>query len=402
MNALFEGVRVLDFTQVISGPFASFNLGMLGADVIKLELPDVGDQSRSMMSPPPEWAEVKMSPMFLAMNAGKQSVTLNLKHARAKEVIERLVKDVDVVVENFKAGTMRRMGLGYDELRRINPRLIYCSISGYGQTGPKAGAPAYDPVVQAAAGMMSINGYDETGPTKVGFWVVDMASGLNAAFAIASALFHRERTGAGQCLDVGMLDTAVSLMSPLLSAFLHCGRTPGFTGNGTPVAGGPSTVYPTMNGFITIAAATQGQFQALMRTIERPDLMADPRFETPEARRENGDAYRAHIIAALARADADVWVERLAEVGVPAGRIAAIPEVMDDPQLIHRDAFQRVSPPRGLDQDVTAVRLGFRSQTRPPEAQSPPPGLGEHTTQVLSEAGYTAGEIATLRDEGVI
>ncbi len=399
---LFDGVRVLDFTQVISGPYASFNMAMLGADVIKLELPDSGDQSRRMMSPSPEYTEAGMSAMFLAMNAGKRSLTLNLKHKRTKEVILRLVREVDVVIENFKAGTMARMGLDYDTLRAVNPKLVYCSISGYGQSGPKAGAAAYDPVVQAASGMMSINGYPETGPTKVGFWVVDMASGMNAAFAVASALFKRERTGEGQYLDVGMLDTALSLMSPLLSFYMNCDTRPGFTGNGTPGVGGPSTVYPTGDGFLVVAAATEPQFKAFTAAIGRPEMAEDERFATREARFAHGDEYRACLIEALAANQADVWVQKLADVGVPAGKIASIPEVLEDKQIQHRDAFQTLDAPRGLDHEVRAVRLGFRANQSAPRVSSSPPALGQHSDEVLLQAGFSSTEIDALRADGVL
>src|SRR5690606_34176038 len=207
MPKAFSGIRVIDFSQVLAGPFGAEQLALLGADVIKVEQPKGGDQSRTMMSDEAH-ARLGLSPMFLSMNSGKRSITLDLKHAAAKEIVHRLVRNADVVIENFKAGTMDRMGFGYEALKALNPKLIYCSVSGFGQTGPFAGAAAYDGAIQAASGMMSVTGHEETGPTRAGFTVVDLSTGLTAAFAIAAALFRRQVTGEGQHLDVAMLGVA--------------------------------------------------------------------------------------------------------------------------------------------------------------------------------------------------
>jgi len=206
MSKPFSGVRVLDFTQVLAGPYATNHLALLGADVIKIEQPNGGDQSREMLAVPGPLQENRLSPMFIAMNTGKRSLTLDLKNPEARDIVNRLVERADVLIQNFKAGTMERMGYGPEVLQKVNPRLIYCSISGFGQSGPKSKQAAYDPAIQAASGMMSITGHPDTGPVKTGFWATDMATGVTAAFAIAGALFERHTTGKGRSLDVSMLD----------------------------------------------------------------------------------------------------------------------------------------------------------------------------------------------------
>ena len=398
----FAGLRVVDFTQVISGPFTTFQLGALGADVIKVEQPESGDQGRLMLAPRPEMREAKMSALFSSVNAGKRSLTLNLKAPQARDVVEKLVADADVVVENFKAGTMNKLGFGYETLRDVNPQLIYCAISGFGQTGPRAGAAAYDPVVQATSGMMSVTGHPESGPTKVGFWVCDMSTGMNAAFAIAGALFRRAQTGSGSYIDCSMLDTATSLMSPLFNLFLNFGIEAPLTGNGTPGAGGTSTVYETKEGTIPVAAATNGQFQAMARELGVPEAADDPRFASREKRVENGPAYRAAVGPAFMTDTATRWQSRLASVGVPASKNLSIPEVVDDEQVTHRETVQELATPVGLEGAFYGINLGFKLGEDGPSIPGPPPAVGQHTNEVLSELGYSQASIATLRDSGVV
>lgn len=397
----FEGIRVVDFTQVIAGPYCTFQLASLGADVIKLEQPVSGDQGRRLALTP-QVREAGMSALFSAVNSGKRSLTLDLKSPGAKTIIERLVNEADVIVENFKAGTMERLGLSPAVLLEMNPNLIICRISGYGQSGPRSGAAAYDPVVQAASGMMSVTGYAETGPTKVGFWVVDMTTGMNAAFAISSALFRRGNTGKGGVIDVAMLDTAVSLMSPLVGLYLNYGVEPGFTGNGTPGCGGSSTVYPTRDGHITVAAATGVQFNAMTNEIGRPDMASDARFSTREARLENASEYRAAIVAALSTDSAAGWEARLAAVGVAAGRNQRVAELIDDPQIQHREVFAELPPAPGLDGTFHAVNVGFKLDHGTPSLHSSPPSVGQHSDEILSEHGYAPNEIAAFREQGLV
>lgn len=403
MNDALAGIRVLDFTQVISGPYATLHLALQGADVIKVEQPNGGDQGRQLMNPSGEFAEAGQSALFASFNAGKRSMTLDLKDESAKNVIHKLVEEADVLVENFKAGTMERMGFGYEAMCAINPHLVYCSISGYGQSGPRAGAAAYDPVIQATSGMMSLTGFENvTGPTKVGFWVTDMATGLSAAFAMTSALVRRATSGDGARLDVSMLDTAVSLISPMVLNYLNCGVSPRMMGNGTPGGSQVSSVYPTGEGYIQISPATQGQFEKLCRTIERPDLIDNPLFDDRRKRLDHAEALRDELISALATESALTWEARLGEAGVPAAAVATIPEMTENAQILHRGLLLDVGTPEGLDNPLRIVGAPFRTDGAQLRKPAPPPALGQHTDEVLAEAGFSQAAIDRLRTGGTI
>ena len=249
MHNTLEGVRVLDFTQVLAGPYCTQQLALLGAEVIKVENRAGGDQARQTLpATDPDLEELGASPLFLAVNTGKRSLTLDLKHERAGEVIRRLATSSDVLVENFKAGTMDRLGFGYGAMSAINPKLIYCAISGYGQTGPRASAAAYDAAIQAASGMMSVTGTPETGPVKTGHWTIDMTTATQACFAISASLFCRERTGQGDFLDLSMLDTAAGVMAPNLTMYSMNGTVPNLSGNRSQTGNPVADVYPASDG----------------------------------------------------------------------------------------------------------------------------------------------------------
>ncbi|MFZ8974567.1 MAG: CaiB/BaiF CoA transferase family protein, partial [Pseudomonadales bacterium] len=278
MNQSFEGIRILDFTQVFAGPFGVMQLALLGASVIKIEQPGNGDQTRGLMNAS---NDQDMSAAFATMNLNKRSLTLNLKHPDAINIVHQLVRTSDVVVENFTAGTMERLGLDYQRLRQIKPDLIYCSITGYGQTGPKAGEAAYDGAIQAASGMMSQNGHNETGPTRTGYMPVDMATALNTAFVIASALHRKQRSGLGQYLDAAMLDTAILLQASQFSNFLNQGQLLGLLGNASPTRAPTADVFATSDGVIQITALKPNQVAKLFEAIECKAALEESRFATP-------------------------------------------------------------------------------------------------------------------------
>ncbi len=402
MTKAFAGIRVLDFTQVLAGPYATQQLALLGAEIVKVEQPAGGDQCRDMLNVGGALEANRMSPMFLSMNTGKRSLTLDLKKPQARTIVERLVARADVLVQNFKAGTMERMGYGWEAMRAINPRLIYCSISGFGQSGPKSHAAAYDPAIQAASGMMSITGHPETGPVKTGYWVTDMATGVTGAFAIASALFRRERTGEGQHIDLAMLDTALSFLGPLLSSYLNAGVVPGLLGNRSQAGSPTSDVFPTGEGFLLLAAAVPGQWPPLCRAIGRPDLIDDPRFATRELRRENATSLRKVLIDVFATASAATWEERIAAAGVPCAAVATLPEAIESPQVRHRDLVRHFPGPPGFGQPVAVLNAPFKLDRDGPDTELAPPLLGEHTEAILTEHGFAESEIAAFRRDGVI
>lgn len=396
----FEGVRVIDFTQAIAGPYATFQLALMGAEVIKIEQPGQGDQGRQMYPLDDPFKDGGFSAIYMSANAGKRSLTLNLKHSEATGVVERLVRDADVVVENFKAGTMARRGLGWEDLKQINPKLIYCSVTGFGQTGPRAAAAAYDPTIQALSGIMALNGTPETGPMRCGAILCDMASALTAAFAISSALFKRERTGEGAHLDLSMQDVAAGMVSPSLLQTMH-GKEPKLMGSRS-LAGNPlAETHPTKQGVLLLMPAIEAQSKKVWEVIGLPELMSDPRFATLEARIENEVECLSILRDALAQEDAQTWEDRFAEAGIPAAAVASLPNVLADPQLAHRGSIRSIAAP-ALDAEVAYCNTPFKISDETTGADCPPPAVGVDTDAVLAEYGFTDSEIAALRDSSAI
>jgi crotonobetainyl-CoA:carnitine CoA-transferase CaiB-like acyl-CoA transferase len=401
MTKAFAGIRVLDFSQVLAGPSCTQQLALLGADVIKIEEPMTGDQSRGIMADN-DIGRIGMSPYFLSMNANKRSMTLDLKHPHAAGVLARLAAGADVVVQNFRPGVMTRLGFGYEAVRAIRPDIIYCSISGYGQEGPHATAPAYDGAVQAVSGLMAITGQPDGPPTRVGSSIVDLSTAMMAAFAIASALFRRSVTGEGQHLDVAMFDTALALMAPMANVWMNTGRAPERLGNGSPAYVPTADSFPVGGGSILMAALTDRQWQGICTAIDRPDLATDARFATTEARRANGPALRALLTEAFASADAREWEKRLSAAGVPAAPILELQDALQHPQLAWRNIVSRLPGAPGVDREIALSGSGFTAGADGPEVTVPPPAKGQHTVDVLREVGYTTAEIDTLRAERVV
>jgi crotonobetainyl-CoA:carnitine CoA-transferase CaiB-like acyl-CoA transferase len=401
MAKAFEGIRVVDFSQVLAGPFAAGQLALLGADVIKIEQPGQGDQMRTMMANEDQ-AALKLSPAFLGVNSNKRAITIDLKHPKSKDILHRLFEDADVVVQNFKAGVLDRLGYGYDAVRAIKPDIIYCSISGYGQQGPMAGKGAYDGAIQAASGMMSVTGNKESGPLRVGYMPVDISTGITAAYAIASALFRRSVSGEGQLLDVSMLDSAMTMLNPVISNYLVGGVVPERLGNASPTYQGSADTWATKDGFVQMTVITDSMTTKMCRAFGRPDLIDDPRFATDQGRVDHCDAVYAEIGAIFATEPTAVWLERLGEAGVPIAPVHSVPELMNFPQLDHRGVLMTLPAPQGMEGEITVPGAGFHASNGDPSGETAAPLLGQHTDEVLGELGYDQATIASLRQDGVV
>jgi crotonobetainyl-CoA:carnitine CoA-transferase CaiB-like acyl-CoA transferase len=389
-----DDLTVVDLTRALAGPYCTTMLGDLGARVIKIESPDGGDDTRGW-GPPFVDGE---SAYFLSINRNKESAVLNLKHPRGRDLLLRLIRGADVLVENFRPGTMDRLGLGYAAVHEAAPRLVYCSISGFGQTGPYRERPAYDLIVQGMGGLMGITGEADGPPMRVGVAVADICAGMFAAYGILAALRVRDRTGRGQWVDAAMLDGQVAWMTYMAANYFATGEDPVRVGS-AHLNLVPYQPFPTLDGFINVTIGSEGLWQRFCGALGLA-IAADPRFATNAAR----VAHRRELLDILtpefARRTTAECVSCLLDAGVPAGPIYRMHEVMDDPQVRHREMVVEIDHPRAGRVRVNGVPLKF-SET-PGAVVSPPPALGEHTETVLRGFGIPDGEIAVLRREGVI
>lgn len=400
-DSVFSGIKVLDITRILASPFASGQLAFLGADVVKIEDPGVGDAARYGHSHNKALGKAGMSSNFLSQNSNKRSLTLNLRTTEGQSILRRLAEGADVLIQNLRTGSMARYGLGYEDLRKINPRLIYCSLTAYGATGPKKRHPAYDPVVQAASGMMSINGTAETAPLKVGPPVVDYGTGLAAAFAIASALYHRERTGEGQHIDVSMLDTAFVLMGSIVTDVMTAGAKPKAHGN-TYASIPTNAAFETQEGTLYIAAMQEHHVKNLCDSLGRSDLCNDARYTTHELRTENAAVLRKELQSAFKSRTAAEWEDILNEAGVPAMRVRTIPEAVNESYLASRELFHTFKDVPGVNGTVTVPLVPFKLSACEARATTPPPKLGADSDEVLRSLGYSASDIARLREGAIV
>ncbi len=393
----FAGVRILDFTHYLAGPFCTFQLAVQGADVIKVEAVE-GDAMR-LSGSSPEWTQRQLSPSWMAVNANKRSMTLDLTKPAAREIVERLATEVDVVCENFRPGVLERRGMGWSQLSKINPRLIYCGISGFGTTGPERGTASFDGKIQAMSGLMSLTGEPVNGPMRAGFAVADITTGITAAFAVASALFQRTHTGEGQFVDVAMLDSMVGFLSGQVAEYTTTGQRHQQLGNGS-VSGKPTADrFRCGKGFLVLAVLTDKQFGNLMRALGREDALSDPRFADWPSRSANKVALRELIEDAMSDGDPASWERRLVDADAPCGQVNSIADVTAHPQLAHRDMLQEVQTPYG---PVRLAGSAFRMAHGTGGLDRPIALPGEHTDEVLASIGYDAQAIAALRADKVV
>lgn len=396
MSSPLTGFRILDLSRVLAGPYCTMLLGDLGAEVIKIERPGTGDDTRAW-GPPFAGGE---SAYYLCANRNKKSVTVNLKSSEGQEIIRRLARLSDVAVENFKAGELAQLGLGYEHLKALNPGLVYCSITGYGQTGPDSDLPGYDFIIQGRGGVMSITGEPDGEPMKVGVAIVDITAGLFAANAIQAALLARTRTGQGQAIDIALLDAQVAWLANVASNYLVSGQRPGRFGNAHPTIV-PYQSFRARDGFFCLAVGNDGQWQRLCRVLGRPELSTDPRFATNPARVRHRGELVPVLQGVFATQDIAFWLREIAAAGIPCGPVQTIDQVFADPQVLAREMVWTVPHPTAGEVRLTGSPLKL---TETPVAyRSHPPLLGEHTGEVLTSLlGYTLEEIAQFRTAGAI
>ncbi|HET7035506.1 MAG TPA: CoA transferase [Thermomicrobiaceae bacterium] len=394
MQAL-SGVRVVDLTRVMTGPYATMLLGDMGADVIKIEQPGKGDDTRAWG--PPFIGD--QSAYYLSVNRNKRGITLNLKQEAAREALWQLIERADVVVENFSPGTAARLGFDYQAVRARRPNIVYCSISGFGQQGPEHDRVAYDQIIQGMSGLMSVTGFEEGPPTRYGVPIADIAAGMFAAYAIVSALFSRERTGQGQYVDTSMLGGMVALLTYQAGIYFGSGAAPGRTGNAHPIVA-PYQTFRSQDGYVNVAAGNEGIYRRFCAAMGLERLLDDPRFQDNVGRITNRAALAGEIEDTLQRFPTAEIVARLDEADVPCGPIYTVPEVFANPQAEYYQLRRRVPHPTLGEIDQTGFPY-LLSET-PCEIRLAPPLLGQHTAEVLGELGYDQARIAAMRDGGAI
>ena len=401
MSKAFDGVTVLDLSQVLAGPSCGMQLALLGANIIKIEPPSGGDQMRNRVLGS-QFSDIGMAAAFLGMNIGKRSLGLDIKSEKGKEILFALIKKSDVILHNFRAGVVDRLGLDYGSVRAMNPSIVYTVISGFGAKGPRSADPAYDGAVQAAAGMMANNGTAESGPLRTGYMPVDLMTGMTAAYATTAALLRKQKTGKGQMVDVAMLDCAITLGSANFSRS-EVDDIPDMLIGNQSIAGAPTaSSFPTAEGSILTAAIMPNHVEAFFDELGLREMLNDPKFATPEARMENKEIVRDAMIEALKSDTAENWEKRLAPRGVPVAKINSVKETARLEQLQYRNILTTVPAAKGMANGYKLPGAPFTNSEDGPEVMRPAPVLGQHTVEILEEIGIEKSIISTLAAEGVI
>ncbi len=391
----FEGIRIIDITHVLAGPFAAYQLGLMGADVIKVEHPDEPDQSRDSGADN-DLNHAGMGTGFLTQGSNKRAITLNLKTEQGREILRKLVATADVLVENYRPGAFEGLGLGYEDLRQINPKLIYASFSAFGQTGPKRARTAYDHVIQSTSGIMAMTGTPEANPIKIGTPAIDYATGTMGAYALSAALFQRERTGQGQRIDMAMLDVAMILMASHVTGFLRNGKHPKPSGNSMPHA--TSMAYKAADGIVMLGASNLRQQKRLWTVLERPDLIK----RTNDEREADFNREHGALTGIMLTRSAAEWETYLQERHVPASRVRTMGEALDDPQIASRGLLHRHENVAGIEGSFSVPVAAFKFDHDGPKIDRPPPAFGQHNQEILTELGYTSADIACFRSAKII
>ncbi len=390
-----EGIKVLDLSRALAGPYCTMMLADMGAEVIKIEMPERGDDSRAW-GPPFIKGE---SAYFISVNRNKKSMTLNLKKEKSIEIVHRLIKQSDVLIENFRPGTMEKLSLSYNEVKEINPKIIYCSISGFGQDGPYRLLPGMDQVLQGMGGLMSITGEPDGPPVKVGVAVADIAGGMFAAYGIVVALFNRETGGKGQMIDLSLLDCQVAWLTYRAGSFFASGEIPKPLGSGHPVIV-PYQAFKAKDVYVNVAAGNDQLWQKFCKALGLENLMNEQQFATNAMRVKNREEIIDIIGDVICNKKADEWLKILTEAGVPCGPIYNMDKIFSDPQVLHREMVKELEHPTAGKVKVTGIPI--KLSNTPGEILTAPPTLGQHTKEILTELGYNNEDIDKMSQEKII
>ena len=395
MARVLEGIKVLDLSRALAGPYCTMMLADMGAEVIKLEMPGTGDDSRSW-GPPFVEGE---SAYFMSVNRNKKSITLNMKSGKSIEIIHKLIKQSDILVENFRPGAMERLGLGYERVKEMNPKIIYCSISGFGQDGPYRMLPGFDQVLQGMGGLMSITGEPGGPPIKVGIAIADISGGMFAAYGIVVALYNREKTGRGQTIDISLLDSQVAWLTYRAGAYFASGEIPHPVGSGHPVIV-PYQAFKTKDVYINIAVGNDQLWEKFCKAVGLERVMDDPKFATNAKRVENREEIVKIIGDLVATRDGEEWLKILTDAGIPCGPIYTVDKIFTDPQVLHRQMLKELDHPKAGKVRVTGIPV--KLSDTPGKVKTAPPVLGQHTQEILNELGYSDHDVEKLRQEKLV